>query len=127
MAFTFNAENQNKVKEILAKYPPERKKSAVMPLLDLAQRQNNNWISKEVIAKIAEILEMPEIKVYEVASFYTMYNLNLLANIFYNSAKPRPACFAVLIKLLKLVKKNLEFRWIKPPLMVFLLLEKLNV
>jgi NADH:ubiquinone oxidoreductase subunit E len=61
MTFIFNQENQKKIQEILAKYPPERKKSAVMPLLDLAQRQNNNWISKEVIAKIAEILEMPEI------------------------------------------------------------------
>ena len=75
MTFEFNAKNQKKVEQIIAKYPADRQKSAVMPLLDLAQRQNNNWISKDVIACIAQILKMPEIKVYEVASFYTMYNL----------------------------------------------------
>ncbi len=75
MIFEFNTENQKTVKEIIAKYPAGRQKSAVMPLLDLAQRQNSNWISKDVIACIAQILGMPEIKVYEVASFYTMYNL----------------------------------------------------
>ena len=75
MTFQFSEENQKTVGEILAKYPPNRKKSAVMPLLDLAQRQNENWVSKDVIETIAKTLEMPEIKVYEVASFYTMYNL----------------------------------------------------
>ena len=63
MTFQFNEENQKKVDEILAKYPADRQKSAVMPLLDLAQRQNQNWISKDIIACIAEILKMPEIKV----------------------------------------------------------------
>ena len=47
-----------------------------MPLLDLAQRQNNNYISKEIISFVADMLEMTEVAVYEVASFYTMYNLN---------------------------------------------------
>jgi NADH-quinone oxidoreductase subunit E len=46
-----------------------------MPLLDLAQRQNDNWIPNAAIKKIGEILEVPYIKVYEVATFYTMYNL----------------------------------------------------
>ena len=75
MTFEFTVENQKKVKEIIAKYPKDRSKSAVMPLLDLAQRQNNNYISKEVIEVIAKILDIAPIRVYEVASFYTMYNL----------------------------------------------------
>ena len=52
MTFKFNSDNLKKVEQILAKYPSERKKSAVMPLLDLAQRQNDNWVSKDVIAEI---------------------------------------------------------------------------
>lgn len=75
MSFTFTSKNIEKSKEILAKYPSEKKKSAVMPLLDLAQRQNGNYISKDVIEYIAELLEIAPIRVYEVASFYTMYNL----------------------------------------------------
>ena len=75
MSFEFNAQNIEKVDDILKKYPSDRKKSAVMPLLDLAQRQNDNYISKDIIAKISEILDLPEIRVYEVATFYTMYNL----------------------------------------------------
>ena len=71
--FSFSAKNQIIAEKIIAKYP--RKKSAVMPLLDLAQRQNNNFISKEIINFIANKLEITEVCVYEVASFYTMYNL----------------------------------------------------
>ncbi len=75
--FEFNAANEKLIQEILKKYPPERKKSAVMPLLDLAQRQHDNWIRipNAAIKKIGEILELPYIKIYEVATFYTMYNL----------------------------------------------------
>jgi len=73
--FEFNAVNQKRIQEILKKYPSERKKSGVMPLLDLAQRQHDNWIPNAAIKKIGEILEVPYIKVYEVATFYTMYNL----------------------------------------------------
>ncbi|MCE3255208.1 MAG: nuoE [Rickettsiaceae bacterium] len=75
MSFQFSQENQIKVKEIIAKYPQGRQKSAVMPLLDLAQRQNDNFISQEIIQHIAGLLELPPIHVYEVASFYSMYNL----------------------------------------------------
>jgi NADH-quinone oxidoreductase subunit E len=75
MSFEFSKENLKEADKILSKYPAARKKSAVMPLLDLAQRQNNNHISKEAIEYISNILDLPEIKVYEVATFYTMYNL----------------------------------------------------
>jgi NADH-quinone oxidoreductase E subunit len=75
MSFEFEKENLKKIENILKKYPKDRRKSAVMPLLDLAQRQNNNSINKEIIGKIAEILDIAEIRVYEVATFYSMYNL----------------------------------------------------
>ena len=72
--FEWSKENLKSIKKIISKYPPERKQSAVMPLLYLAQDQNNNWISIECIETIAETLSMPKIRVTEVASFYSMYN-----------------------------------------------------
>lgn len=73
--FEFSAENQKKFKSIFAKYPKGREASAMMPLLDLAQRQNNGWIPHAALDHIADLLNMPPIRVYEVATFYTMYNL----------------------------------------------------
>jgi NADH dehydrogenase (ubiquinone) flavoprotein 2 len=74
-SFTFSTENQKKIKQILAKYPKDHPQSAVMPLLDLAQAQNDGWLSRDAIEAIAELLQMPVIRVQEVASFYTMYRL----------------------------------------------------
>ena len=73
--FAFNAEYRALAAKIIAKYPAGRQQSAVMPLLDLAQRQNDGWLSREALAHVAEVLDMALIRVYEVATFYTMYNL----------------------------------------------------
>ncbi|MEL0107787.1 MAG: NADH-quinone oxidoreductase subunit NuoE [Rhodospirillaceae bacterium] len=75
-SFAFSQENLEKAKAIIAKYPEGRQASAVMPLLDLAQRQNDGWVSQPAMDVIAEMLDMPVIRVYEVATFYTMYNLH---------------------------------------------------
>jgi NADH-quinone oxidoreductase subunit E len=74
-AFSFNVENEAKAKSFISHYPEGRQASAVLPLLDLAQRQSGGWLSKEAIQYVATRLGMPEIKVVEVASFYTMFNL----------------------------------------------------
>jgi len=81
-SFSFNKENAKKVKEIIAKYPKGKQKSAIMPLLDLVQRQmgdatkkGGGWIPEAGMKEIARILDVPDMKVYEVATFYTMYNL----------------------------------------------------
>ena len=73
--FAFTPEMEEKAKMFLARYPEERSASAVMPLLDLAQRQHQNWLPRAAMDAVAEMLEMPRIRVYEVATFYTMYNL----------------------------------------------------
>ncbi len=73
--FEFTAENLQKTKEHIAKYPEGRQASAVMPLLDIAQRQNGGWLPQAGIRCVATMLDMPVIRVLEVASFYTMYNL----------------------------------------------------
>lgn len=73
-SFEFTKENFEIAKKIIAKYPKGKQQSAVMPLLDLAQRQHENWIPTAAMDCIAIMLDMPFIRVYEVASFYTMYN-----------------------------------------------------
>jgi NADH-quinone oxidoreductase subunit E/NADH dehydrogenase (ubiquinone) flavoprotein 2 len=71
--FAFTPENLEKAKKIIARYPAGRQQSAVMPLLDLAQRQVG-WVNVPVIEYIAEMLDMAPIRVQEVVTFYTMYN-----------------------------------------------------
>ena len=73
--FVFNEENLNKAEKILAKYPQERKKSALLPLLDIAQRQSGGWLPKDALEYVADFLGIPTIQAMEVASFYTMFNL----------------------------------------------------
>ncbi len=73
--FAFSAENLEAAKAIVAKYPEGREASATMPLLTLAQRQNDNWLSRAAIDVVAEMVGLPPVRVYEVATFYTMYNL----------------------------------------------------
>lgn len=73
-SFAFNADYMAQAQRIIAKYPAGRQRSAVIPLLDLAQRQEG-WVTQPAIEEIARILEMPAIRVLEVATFYTMFNL----------------------------------------------------
>ncbi|WOO83870.1 NADH-ubiquinone oxidoreductase subunit, mitochondrial [Vanrija pseudolonga] len=72
--FEFTPENMKKVETVIARYPVQYKKAAVMPVLDIGQRQNNGWTSISVMNEVAKILDMNPMRVYEVASFYTMYN-----------------------------------------------------
>ena len=72
--FAFNPENLKQAEAVIAKYPAGRQASAVMPLLDLAQRQSGGWLPQAAMDYVAGYLKMPPMRVYEVASFYTMYN-----------------------------------------------------
>jgi NADH-quinone oxidoreductase E subunit len=73
--FEFTRENRERANAHIAKYPPGRQASAVLPLLDLAQRQAGGWLPLAAMHHVADVLEMPRIRVYEVATFYTMLNL----------------------------------------------------
>lgn len=73
-SFAFSKDNLKKAKEIIAKYPKGREKSAVLPLLDLAQRQNGGWLSTPAIEYVANHISEPFIRVYEIATFYSMFN-----------------------------------------------------
>ncbi len=72
--FAFTAENQVEAERIFAKYPVARARSAILPLLDLAQRQEG-WVSRAVVEAVASMTKVAPIMVWEVATFYTMYNL----------------------------------------------------
>ena len=74
--FTFDRDNMLLAKKILKIYPKNYKESSIMPLLSLAQNQNNGWLPKKAIEYISDFLEIPEIKVLEIATFYSMYNLS---------------------------------------------------
>ncbi len=74
--FEFNAEMRSAADKIIAKYPAGRQASAVIPLLDLAQRQHGGWLPRAAMDHVAQVLSMAPIRVYEVATFYTMFNIN---------------------------------------------------
>ncbi|HVH81071.1 MAG TPA: NADH-quinone oxidoreductase subunit NuoE [Stellaceae bacterium] len=88
--FEFTPENMEKAKYHIAKYPPGRQASAVLPLLDLAQRQHDNWLPRAAMDKVAEILDMAPIRVYEVATFYTMFNLRPVGRWFLQACTTTP-------------------------------------
>lgn len=80
--FDFTPENMKRVKVIMDKYPSNYKQSACIPLLDLAQRQSNNFLSLAAMEKVAKILEMDPLHVAEVATFYTMFNRKPVGKFF---------------------------------------------
>ena len=107
-SFEFTKDNKNAAEKILKKYPENRKKSAVMPFLYLAQRQNENWIPLTAMKYIAKLLEMPYIKVYEVATFYTMYNLAPVGKYFVQVCTTSPCLIRGADKVVKICKEKIS-------------------
>jgi NADH-quinone oxidoreductase subunit E len=107
-SFKFTKENKDSAEKILKKYPENKKKSAVMPFLFLAQRQNENWIPLTAMKYIAKYLEMPYIKVYEVATFYTMYNLAPVGKYFVQVCTTSPCLIRGANKVVKICKEKIS-------------------
>ena len=89
-SFVFSPANLKKARAHIAKYPPGRQASAVLPLLDLAQRQSGNWLPRAAMDLVADMLGMAPIRVYEVASFYAMFNLNPVGKHFFQICTTTP-------------------------------------
>ena len=106
--FKFTAENEKEIKRIIAKYPKGRQASAVMPLLDLAQRQHNNWIPMAAIEAIANRLEMAEIRVLEVATFYTMFNLKPVGKYFLQACTTTPCWLRGSEEMMRCIKDRYD-------------------
>ena len=93
-SFAFTPENQVWCEKEIRKYPPGRQASAVLPLLWKAQKQNNYWRPRPAIEKVAEILGMPFIRVLEVATFYTMFNLSPVGKFYVQFCGTTPCVLA---------------------------------
>ncbi len=106
--FSFNQENLKKTKNEISKYPKGKQASAVISLLNLVQRQNDNWIPLAAIKYVAELLEMPYIKVYEVATFYSMFNLSPVGKYFVQICTTTPCMIRGAKKLVDICKKNIS-------------------
>ena len=106
--FEFNSENIDIAKKIISKYPNGKAKSAVMGLLYLAQRQNNNWIPLVAMKYIAKFLKIPYIKVYEIATFYSMYNLSPVGKYFIQICTTTPCMIRDAYELVKVCKEKIS-------------------
>ena len=102
--FNWSDDNFKRVSEIIKKYPNSKQQSAVIPLLDLAQRQNSGWLSKTAIEKVAETLSMSYIRVLEVATFYSMFNLEPIGENFVQICRTTPCWLRGSDKLVKVAK-----------------------
>jgi NADH-quinone oxidoreductase E subunit len=89
-SFAFTRENLEKAKAHIAKYPPGRQASAVLPLLDLAQRQHDNWLPRAAMDHVADMLGMARIRVYEVGTFYSMFNLRPVGKHYFQICTTTP-------------------------------------
>ena len=107
-SFEFNSESLKAAKEIILKYPRGKQQSAVMALLYIAQRQNNNWIPLAAMKYIAKFLDMPYIKVYEVATFYSMYNLSPVGKYFIQVCTTTPCMIRGANKLVEACKEKIS-------------------
>lgn len=103
--FKWTLENLKKIERIIEKYPKNRKQSAVMPLLDLAQRQNKGWLSQKAIENVSKTLEMPLIRVMEIATFYSMFNLEPVGRYFIQLCRTTPCWLKGCDNLLNIAKK----------------------
>ena len=106
--FEFNKKNLDEIDIILKRYPKKNKKSAVMPLLYLAQKQNNNWIPLSAMKCIANLLSMPYISVYEIATFYSMYNLAPVGKHFIQVCTTTPCMIRGANKLVEACKEKIS-------------------
>ena len=106
--FEFSSASLEAAKIIISKYPKDRQQSAVMALLYIVQKQNSNWIPLVAMKYIAKFLEMPYIKVYEVATFYTMYNLAPVGKNFIQICTTTPCMIRGAYKLVEACKEKIS-------------------
>tara|TARA_B100001996_G_scaffold301594_1_gene242151 strand:+ start:143 stop:751 length:609 start_codon:yes stop_codon:yes gene_type:complete len=106
--FEFNEKSMEVAKKTISNYPEDKQQSAVMALLYIAQKQNNNWIPLSAMKYIAKLLKMPYIKVYEVATFYTMYNLTPVGKYFFQVCTTTPCMIRGAYNLVDVCKRKIS-------------------
>ncbi len=108
MNFQFTEISNNKAKEIIARYPEGKHKSALLPLLHLAQEQNNNWLSTEAMDYVATVLNIQPIEVYEVATFYSMYNMKPVGKYLFEVCQTGPCMVSGADDIIDYIKEKLN-------------------
>ena len=103
-SFEFSKDNLQEAEKEIKKYPKDKKASAVLALLYLVQKQNDNWIPLAAIKYVAKLLSIPYIQVYEVSTFYSMFNLSPVGKYFVQICTTTPCMIRGAKKLLKFVK-----------------------
>lgn len=106
----FSEENLQKVNEIMQRYPEGRQKSALLPLLHLAQRQFGGWLSAPVMDYVASLLNIEPIEAYEVASFYTMFNLQPVGHCMIEFCRTGPCMVRGVEELIEYTEKKLGIK-----------------
>jgi len=106
--FEFSKKNLEKANNEIKKYPKDKKASAVLALLYLAQNQNENWIPLAAIKYIAGLLNMPYIKIYEVVTFYSMFNLSPVGKYFVQVCTTTPCMIRGAYKLVEACKEKIS-------------------
>ena len=106
-SFEFSQDNLQEAENIIKKYPKNRKASAVLALLYLVQKQHDNWIPLEAIKYVAKFLEIPYIQVYEVATFYSMFNLAPVGKYFVQICTTTPCMIRGSNKVIDVCKKHI--------------------
>ena len=107
-SFEFSKDNLQEVENEIKKYPNDRKASAVLALLNLVQKQNDNWVPLAAIKYVASMLGMPYIKVYEVTTFYSMFNLSPVGKYFVQVCTTTPCMIRGAKKITDVCKKNIS-------------------
>tara|TARA_A100001011_G_scaffold168522_1_gene177463 strand:- start:6 stop:614 length:609 start_codon:yes stop_codon:yes gene_type:complete len=106
--FEFNSSSLEAANKIISRYPNGKQQSAVMALLYIAQKQNNNWIPLAAMKYVAKFLDMPYIKVYEVATFYSMFNLSPVGKYFIQVCTTTPCMIRGASKLVEACKEKIS-------------------
>jgi len=106
-SFEFSKDNLHKAENIIKQYPKNRKASAVLALLYLVQEQHDNWIPLAAIKYVARFLEIPYIQVYEIVTFYSMFNLAPVGKYYVQICTTTPCMIRGASKLVDICKKNI--------------------
>jgi NADH-quinone oxidoreductase subunit E len=105
---TFSEHNKNKASEIIAHYPDDKKKSALLPLLHIAQEENAGWLSVEAMDYVAKLLQLKPIEVYEVATFYSMYNFKPVGKYIFEVCQTGPCMINGSDEIIDYIKNKLN-------------------
>jgi NADH-quinone oxidoreductase subunit E len=106
----FNDQILNQINALIRRYPEGKQKSALIPVLHIAQKENNGWLSTEVMDYVAGLLSIPPIEVYEVATFYSQFNLKPVGKYVLEVCRTGPCCLVGAEKLIDQLEKKLKIK-----------------